>query len=897
MSEHRRKPPQPQGGGRAAARRGASAEPPGRRAAPRGSTASPSGSYDPPSSSGSYGSPDEDRPWGGRAEARRAAQRGTGGRRRGAPEGGGAGRGGAGGGGRRGGGGPEGPGRGRGRGAGRPQKKRFIDYPRAGKYGAARFVPSWKQVVGTCFGFMLLGIGAFGIGLLVVSVPIEAQAAQAQSNVFYWDDGTQMAATGGKQNRQIVPLDEIPKSMRNAVISAENASFYDDSGVDPMGIARAMFNMARGGQTQGGSTITQQYVKNAMLDDQSQSISRKAKELFISVKVGATVDKDDILKGYLNTAYFGRNAYGIQAAARAYFDTNSRDLTPEQSIFLASMLKGPNLYNPDGGIGEAATPAANKARAESRWKWIADREVEVGNMTEAERSSLKGFPQTKKQKSALSGQTGYLVDIAKDYVTKKSHITPEALEMGGYKIYTTFNKKKVEDMQKAVKATEDTFLDPKHREKDKYVQFGAGSVDPNTGAIVALYGGAGYDQDHYTNNANTAGVPVGSTWKPFVLASAMQYGTYKSDEKPISPMSLYNGNDLVVIKDRNGEPIRAADGTPFRQKNESTRAWGDITLRKAMEQSVNSPFVQLGIDVGLDKTRELAAKTGILESSFDQGNLNNASFSLGTSTPSAIRMADAYGSFATSGTHYEPYSVTKAVDKNGSALPGFEKPKSSEAMPASVADNVTDVLQNVVKNGTGKKVADIGFPVAGKTGTTDENKSAWFVGYTPELSTAVTLFRTDPRSNGKKLLSMNGTGGVTSIHGGDIPAQIWKDYTAAALKGVDHKDFPDPEKIGQIVGTPTPTPTPTPTVKPSPTETKTVEPSTTPSTSPTPTTSESCSKWAWNCGEDDGGTTNGGNDAGGTDGGVTSSPTESATEGPGNPRGQQNGGGLFGGTG
>ncbi|MFJ8823831.1 transglycosylase domain-containing protein [Streptomyces sp. NPDC102467] len=895
MSEHRRKPPQPQGGGRAAARRGASGEPSGRRAAPRGSTESPSDSYDTPSSSGSYGGQEEDRPWGGRAEARRAAQRGSGGRRRAAPDGGGAGSGDAGGGGRRGGGGPNGPGRGRGRGSGRPQKKRFIDYPRAGKSGAARFVPSWKQVVGTCFGFMLLGVGAFGIGLLIVSVPIEAQAAQAQSNVFYWDDGTQMAATGGQQNRQIVPMEQIPKSMRNAVISAENASFYDDSGVDPMGIARAMFNMARGGQTQGGSTITQQYVKNAMLDDQSQSVSRKAKELFISVKVGATVDKDDILKGYLNTAYFGRNAYGIQAAARAYFDTESSKLTPEQSIFLASVLKGPNLYNPDGGIGEAATPAANKARAMSRWKWIADREVTVGNMSKAERSSLKGFPEIKKQKSALSGQTGYLVDIAKDYVSKKSKISPEDLEKGGYKIYTTFNKKKVEQMQKAVKATEDSFLDSKKRAKDKYVQFGAGSVDPNTGAIVALYGGAGYDQDHYTNNANTAGVPVGSTWKPFVLASAMEYGTYKSDGKPISPMSLYNGNDLTVIKDRNGDPIRAADGTPFRQKNESARAWGDITLRKAMEQSVNSPFVQLGIDVGLEKTRELANKAGILEDSFDKGNLGNASFSLGTSTPSAIRMADAYGSFATSGAHYEPYSVTKALNKDGTALKGFEKPKQTRAMDASVADNVTDVLQNVVKNGTGKKVADIGFPVAGKTGTTDENKSAWFVGYTPELSTAVTLFRTDPRSNGRKLLSMNGTGGVTSIHGGDIPAQIWKDYMAAALKGVDHKDFPDPDKIGEIVGTPTPTPTPSPSVTPSPTDTKPAKPSTTPTTSPTPSTSETCSGWDWNC-EDDGGAGNGGTDSGGTtDGGVTTSPTESDPEG--NPRGNENGGGLFGGTG
>jgi membrane peptidoglycan carboxypeptidase len=880
MSEHRRKPPQPQGGGRAAARRGASGASSGRRAAPRGGTASPSESY------GGGG----ESPGGGRAAARRAAQRSssTGARRR-APEGGG---------GRRGPGGPGGPGgRGRGRGSGQPDKRRFINYPRSDKDGFHRFLPSWKLVLGTCFGFILLGIGAFGIGLLIVSVPNEAEAAQAQSNVFYWDDNTQMASTGGKTNRQIVPLAEIPKSMQLAVISAENASFYQDKGVDPMGIARAMVNMARGGETQGGSTITQQYVKNAMLDDQSQSLSRKAKELFISVKVGATVDKGDILKGYLNTAYFGRNAYGIQSAAHAYFNVDATDLKPEQSIFLAAMLKGPNLYNPDGGVG--STPQANEARARARWKWIADREVEVGNMTKEDRAALKGFPTLTKQKSQLSGQTGYLVDIAKDYVSKKSNISPEDLEKGGYKIYTTFNKKKVEALAKSVKATEKSFLNAKQRPTtDKYVQFGAASVEPNTGKMVAIYGGAGYDHDHYTNNANTAGVPVGSTWKPIVLASAMEYGTYKTDGQPLSPKSLYNGDDLLVIKDRNGEPIRAADGTPFRQKNEGTKAWGDITLRKAMEQSINSPFVQLGIDVGLSKTRDMAKKMGILEDSFDKGNLRNASFSLGTSTPSAIRMADAYGSFAASGQHYEPYSVTKVVDRTGSELPNFEAPKPSRAMNTEVADNVTDVLQNVVKNGTGKKVADMGFPVAGKTGTTDKNKSAWFVGYTPELSTAVTLFRTDPRSNGKALLSMNGTGGVPSIHGGDIPAQVWKDYMAIALKGVNHKDFPVPEDIGEVYGTPTPTPTPT-EVTESPSESATERPSETPTTEPpSPTATESCNKWKdWNC-QTDAGTTTGTTD-GGTTGGITPDPTATATDGTsnGNTRGNGNGGSLFGGGG
>ncbi|MFF8021047.1 transglycosylase domain-containing protein [Streptomyces sp. NPDC007896] len=863
MSEHRRKPSQPQGGGRAAARRGQTGPSSGRRAAPRGATGSPSDSYE----SGG----EEERPYTGRAEARRAAQRSSGGgRRRGADA--------TGPGGRRG--GPDGPGRAR---ASGPVKKRFIDYPRAGKSGAGRWMPSWKLVTGTFLTFIGGLLVAAGIGYAMVGVPNPNDTALAQNNVFYWSDGTQMAATGGQTNRQIVGPEEIPKAIKNAVVSAENATFYKDSGVDPMGIARAFVNMAKGGQTQGGSTITQQYVKNTYLS-QDQTITRKFKELFISIKVNSKLSKDEILAGYLNTAYYGRNAYGIQAAAQAYFGVDAKDLSTEQCVFLASVLKGPNLYNPDGGVGALASPEANTKRVQDRWTWILDREVKVGNMTQADRDKITKFPMPKKQTSSLSGQTGYLVDIAKEYVAKQAGITPEQLEQGGYRITTTFDKKKVSELEKAVKATKKSFLDTKARPTtDKDVQFGAASVDPKTGKIVALYGGDGFDKGHYSNNANTTGVPVGSTWKPFVLATAMQYGTYKTTPQVLSPMARYNGDDLLVIKDQNGQPIMGNDGKPFRQKNEGTKAWGMVTLKKAMEQSINSPFAQLGVDVGLSKTRKVAESMGILPDSFDQGNLNNVSFSLGTSTPSAIRMADAYGTFAASGSHYEPYSVTQVL-KDGKPLDRFKPPAEHTAMPEKVANNVTDVLQNVVQNGTGKKVADMGFPVAGKTGTTDKNKSAWFVGYTRELSTAVTLFRSDPKTS--KLESMNGTGGVASVHGGDIPAQVWKDYMAVALKDSKHEPFPPAEPLGEILNaSPSPSPTPSTTPSPSASPTPSTSPSPSLSSSPTASPTDTCGNFGWNCGN------NGGTDAGSTGGATgTTSPTPTTTITNGNTRGNGNGG-------
>ncbi len=854
MSEHRRKPPQPEGGGRASARRAAQQRP-GRGPAGRDvPTASHSGPYAPQPGRGS------------RTEGRRAAQRGTAGRGRGTAA----------------------------RGAGRPDK-RLINYPRSDRDGWKRYVPSWKFVSGTALGFFAVIIAGAGIGIAMVSTPDPNKAAQAQNNVFYWADGSQMVATGGSMNRQIVPISSIPRSMRDAVISAENESFETDKGVDPMGIARAVWNMATGGSTQGGSTITQQYVKNTYLDS-DQTLKRKATELFIAIRLGVSEEKDTVLAGYLNTAYYGRDAYGIQAAARAYFGKDSQDLNPAECAFLAAVLKGPNLYNPDGGIGASATPILNEKRARERWAWVLDREVEVGRMDKSERAKYTDadFPPRAESESTrgMTGQIGYLVDTAKAYVMKTKGITPEQMALGGYRIRTTFEKPKVDALVKAVEDTRNGFINEKERpDTDTFVQFGGASVDVKTGAIVALYGGPGWDHKYFSNNANTSGVPVGSTWKPYVLAAAMEYGTQNSKGKGISVDSKYQANDLTVINNREGRPLRDASGRPFKQKNESPTPFGYVTLNEAMEKSINVPFAQLVFDVGHDKVRALAKSTGILEESMNPNP--DASWALGTSTPSAIRMADSYATFAASGTHREPYSVTE-VAKNGEQLSGFEKPKDQRAMDSAIADNITEVLQNVVQNGTATKVKKLGRPAAGKTGTTDENKSAWFVGYTPELSTSIVLFRTDPNSADKKLISMNGVGDIPSIHGGDIPAVIWTEYMRDALKDVPVSQFPEAEDLGVTADSAgAPSPSPSTVAPPSP------SPSTIPPSSPPPSPSPSkggrpsCRPWELYCDpETTRGTTNGGTNTGtstGTDagntGGPSGSPSPSPSGRPGRPGG------------
>ncbi|MFJ8335138.1 transglycosylase domain-containing protein [Streptomyces sp. NPDC094437] len=886
MSEHRRKPPQPQGGGRAAARRGQSGSSSGRRAAPRGATGSPS----------DYGlgqePMDEERSYGGRAESRRASQRSGGGRRKAAEPARG---------GRRGApGGPSGPGRGRGRPAD-PGKKRFIDYPRAGKYGVARWLPSWKMVTGLFIAFFGGLIAVAGVGYAVVGVPDIDKTAKAQNNVFYWSDGSQMVSTGGEINRQNLNYAQIPKEMRYAVISQENKTFETDKGVDPKGIARAFFNMARGGQVQGGSTITQQYVKNAMLNDQSQTISRKFKEILVSIKVGSTEPKEKIMAGYLNSAYFGRSAYGLQAASRAYFNKDAKDLKPDECAFLAAMLKGATYYDPAGNPSidpTNATREANTKRATRQMQDTLDKMVEYGHLDATERAKYTTLPKLENPRSnfRLSGQVGYLVDLAKAYLVNNTDISADEIQRGGYSIYTTFDKKKVKELEAAVTKVQKANIRPEQRPKtDTHVQFGGASVDPTTGAIKAIYGGEDATK-HFTDNADVTGAQVGSTFKPFVLAAAMKWGVRNpslgdeqaQDERTkVSPKSLFSGKNGLKIKKYDGTVWKNEEGKEWLQTNDGQQNYGTppnykIDLREAMRESVNSAFVQLGMDVGLDKVKDAAIDAGLKEDSL--AGTSFPSFSIGISDPSAIRMAGAYGTFAASGEQRDPFSVTKVTSKDGTDYEHTDKMK--QAFTPQVADNVTDVLKTVVEKGTGTNAELSDRAVAGKTGTTDGNKSAWFVGYTPQLSTSITMFRYDDDESQKNrtFLEMFGTGGQKKIHGASFPSEIWHDYMEQAMKGLPVKDFPTPEPIGEVVNAdPTPTPTPTPTETESETPTPTPTPTPTESeTTPSPSASETC-RFSWQC-EDDGG----------TDGSTSPSPTTSETDGTGDTRGSDSGG-FFGG--
>ncbi|MEC4019567.1 transglycosylase domain-containing protein [Streptomyces sp. H27-D2] len=644
-------------------------------------------------------------------------------------------------------------------------------YPRPGRRGFRRWLPSWQQWL------TVVLTGAVGLGTLVgyaywqAEIPKNLNSfATQQNNIYYWADGSEMARSGWV-SRQEMPLEKVPQDVRWAVLAAENETFYSDYGVSPSGIARAALRMGAGGDTQGGSTITQQYVKNAYLN-QDQTLSRKFTEMLISVKLDNRMSKREILQGYLNTSWFGRGTYGIQRAAQAYYGKEVSELDASEGAFLASLLKGAALYDP-------TVSDANRRRAEERWDWTLDRMVKIGKLSAKERAGFTVFPTPKAAPKAtgLSGQSGYLMGMAKAYLGKHTRIPDAEFDRGGYQIYTTFEKPRVEALSKAVRKVR-ADLDPDKRSTDRYVRVGAASVAPD-GRVLAVHGGEDYLRQG-SNDANAVNVPAGTAFTPFVYAAALREGVQKkrgAARVPVSPGTPYDGDDKVSVKTPEG-PYWDRSGKIVKVSNDGGRSWGRISLREAMVHSVNTPLIQLGMDVGLEGVRRTARDAGLLEASFGP---QVPAFSLGNSTPSALRMAGAYGTFAAGGLHTEPYSVLR-VTRNGAKI-AMPRPPADRALSPQVAARVTDALRGAVQTPDGHAAAAraVGPGAAGKSGTEPDNKSAWFAGYTAQESTAVALFRLEPKT--LELLPLNGLGGGSrSAAGSRYPIQIWTDYMKAGAR-------------------------------------------------------------------------------------------------------------------
>lgn len=678
----------------------------------------------------------------------------------------------------------------------------------AGKSGAGRTKArkgwrrffSWKRILLVLLGVFLLGAAAFGVAYATTDVPEPNEMANAQASIVYYSDGkTEMdriSEVGG--NRESVALAKIPLHVQRALLAAEDRTFYQNNGVSPTGIARSAMVAVKGGPTQGGSTITQQYVKNYFLT-QDRTITRKAKEFIISIKIDQQESKDTILANYLNTIYYGRGASGIQTASRAYFGHDASKLTVAEGALLASVIRGPQFYDPALGPKE-------KASAVARVDYVLDGMVSQGWLTPAERARTT-FPKTiPKARTTKAGTTGFITSEVRRELKEKLNLTDTDIDRGGLRIVSTINR---QAQASAVKAVADNMPSGKDA-KDLHV--GLTAIKPGDGAIVAMYGGKNYNGQ--LNDATRATMQGGSTFKVFGLLAALQ--------KDISTKTKYNGYSPQFFPE-----FADAKEPRGRVTNFANHQYGRIDLRRALADSVNTVFAQLNIDLADGGTsasgvKDAAILAGLPEKTAGlETNMNNI---FGTASPRVIDMANAYATIAAQGQRATPYLVSRVTSADGSIDYKVEK-ELNPAFDKNVTADVTDAMTRVVKEGTGAGAQALGRPAAGKTGTTDRNLAVWFDGFTPQLAAAVGIYNgtgTEP------IPDINGR----EVTGGGVPVDVWTAFMKGALVGQKVIDFPAREGVGDS-SLPAPTTAPTTTTTTAPT---TAPPTTIPRTTVPPTT-------------------------------------------------------------
>jgi membrane peptidoglycan carboxypeptidase len=640
---------------------------------------------------------------------------------------------------------------------------------------------SWKQrlAYGSLAGFGLLVV-LLVLGYLLTSVPQPSSVATDQATKLTYVSGTPMGTIG--KNRTMVDLKHVSLDAQRAVLAAEDRGFYSEPGISPKGIARALFtNVRAGGVSQGGSTITQQYAKNAFLT-QKRTFTRKIKEVFIAVKMSQTVSKDTILDDYLNTIYFGRGAYGIEAAAQTYFGrgVHAADLDVAQSAVLASSIRSPAGYDPSN----------HPEQAKARWRYVLDGMVSQKWLTAADRAK-QVYPHVQTRAASSASFLGSL-DYIRDQVfaeLEQHGYSEERIAEGGLTVRTTIDKAA---QQAAVSAMEDKLPAP---HGTNYPVGALVSIEPGTGRVRAYYGGRQAGGFDYASHS--PGVQPGSSMKPYVLATALTEGK--------SLATTYNGashQDICGQKD-----VKNDAGDP---------AFGRIDLSTALEFSVNTVYLHLACDVGPAKVRDLAHAAGIADSQKLDGDTGTptAQIALGSGGYEVrpVDQADGYATFAAQGMHAAPFFIESITDSDGN-VPYQVKLKPDRAFSSDVAADVVSAMRKVVSGGTATRAQLAGGrPTAGKTGTTSNNTNAWFCGITPQLSTSVWV----GMARGGRITGLPGvTGGV---YGGKVPAQIFKAYMDQALAGQPDKDFPSTSGAGASAtpsSTPSATATPTPSPSPS----------------------------------------------------------------------------------
>jgi penicillin-binding protein 1A len=611
----------------------------------------------------------------------------------------------------------------------------------------------------------LLAAAAAGSACDLAPIELRAQRPLPLRSTIHASDGTLLARLY-KQNRVLAPIEAIPDSLVDAVLAAEDARFFSHPGYDLRAIARAAVVNAREGEVvQGGSTITQQYVKNVYFRNPPRTLERKARELRLAVELERLYTKKEILERYLNTVYFGNGAYGVKAAAQSFFGHGLKQLNARESALLAAVIKSPIYYD----------PRVHPRRARSRRDYVLDRMAKLGMIgrrhhRRARRGGLGVLPQPPK----IATLEPYFVEavrreiLADHRLGRSGAARARSLYKGGLRIETTLDR----TLQRAARAAIQAVLNQPGDPAASLV-----AIRPATGEIVAMIGGDSWNKSQVNlalgAEGGGSGRQPGSSFKPIALAAALEAGGHLERKYESAP-----------------GVFRLEDGSTWTVRNAEGGGYGMMSLEEATVHSVNGVYARLGLELGADVIASQAELMGV------RSKLEPyPSISLGAVDVSVLDMAAAYATLANQGTAVEPTTVATIELPNGETL----RPHQEEIRGAIAPGNaylITRVLQQVIERGTGTGAA-IGRPAAGKTGTTNNHTDAWFVGYTPDLVAAVWV------GYPHGLIPMTSVHGG-QVYGGTLPAQIWRAFMLEAHEGVAVSDFAYPEdQLATVVIDPT----------------------------------------------------------------------------------------------
>ncbi|MGW7565065.1 transglycosylase domain-containing protein [Streptomyces tendae] len=667
---------------------------------------------------------------------------------------------------------------------------------------AAKFLGVSVLAGAVLAGIALPAVGALGLaakgsveGFDALPTNLKTPPLSQRTTILDAEGGT--IATVYSRDRTVVDLKDISPYMQKAIVAIEDSRFYEHGAIDLKGVLRALNKNARSGEvSEGASTLTQQYVKNVFVEEAGddatkvaqatqQTIGRKIQELKLAIQVEEELGKKKILENYLNITFFGQQAYGVEAASQRYFSKHAKDLNVQEAALLGGIVQSPSRYD----------PVNDEAEATKRRNVVLNRMAQVGDISTAEAEKAKKAPLGLKVSKPKNGCITAVNDASFfcDYVREVFLSEPvfgktrkdraKIWNQGGLTIRTTLDPKAQESVHQSLKD---------HVNKSDSVAAASTLVEPGTGRIVAMgqskpYGYGkdeteiNYSVDHAVGGSNY-GFPTGSTFKPFLAAAALEENVPATKEYS-SPYDMDYPS-----------PIQTCDkpwinDSGYRLENENESEVGPYRLKEAMAKSVNTYFVQMLADIGLCPVASMADKLHVHQGNGDKLPQNPSALALGSVGMSPLTMASAYATFASRGMYCTPVAIESITQKVGNKQKSLEVPKStcSRAMTEKTADSVNTLLQGVVDSGTGKAAGLSDRANAGKTGTTDERKNAWFVGYTPNMSGAVWVGSASQKVEMKNIT----IGGVYHplVFGGAVPGPIWKDAMTGALEGKDSPSF------------------------------------------------------------------------------------------------------------